>query len=299
MFKHLLIPLDGTRLAEAVLPLGAFLAEKAGAKVTLLHVVERAAPAAVHGDAHLTSAEAAEAYLQEVAARAFPPGVTVERHVHGRQIADVAHSLADHAEEMEPDLILMVTHGRPRLMQRLFGTIPQKVIRQTATPVLLVHPGPNGEAPGPFQQILVPLDGQSEHEAGLAMAAKVAQLCQAPVRLLMVVPTRGLLAGAQAATGQLLPAATSELLDLAIESGVEYLRGHVEALQQQGVSASGAVARGNPQTVVDQTARDCHADLVVLGTHGTAGTEAFWAGSLSAKLIGQLPASFLLAPAHG
>src|SRR3972149_3250339 len=66
MFRHMLVPLDGSRLAEAVLPVTAAFARALGAKVTLLHVVEPAAPTTVHGDVHLTQAE-------EAVARGTPP----------------------------------------------------------------------------------------------------------------------------------------------------------------------------------------------------------------------------------
>ena len=60
MFKHLLVPLDGSRLAEAALPAAILVAQKSGAKVTLLHVIERNAPKSVHGNVHLRTAEEAE-----------------------------------------------------------------------------------------------------------------------------------------------------------------------------------------------------------------------------------------------
>jgi nucleotide-binding universal stress UspA family protein len=50
--------------------------------------------------------------------------------------------------------------------------------------------------------------------------------------------------------------------------------------------------------VIRLTAARLAADLIVLGTHGTAGVDAFWSGSLGQKLLGRIPASFLLAPAQ-
>jgi nucleotide-binding universal stress UspA family protein len=298
MLKRLLIPLDGTHLAETALEVAAYLALKAHASVTLLHVVERDAPAAVHGETHLTSAEDADRYLERIARECFSSELEVTWHVHRRQISDVAHSLADHADELEPDLIVMATHGRPRFTHWLFGTIPQQVIRRTPTPVLLVHPCSERVVAAPFRQVLVPLDGQPAHEAALPLAAEIAGLCQAPLRLAMVVPTRGTLAGSTAAVGQLLPAATSELLDLAEQSGTRYLAQHVEGLNARGLNAAAAIARGDPTEALPQMIHQYHADLVALGTHASAGTAAFWSGSLGQKLIGRIPTSFLLVPVH-
>lgn len=299
MFQHLLVPLDGSRLAETVLPMVAFLASRAGARVTLLHVVERAAPAEVHGDRHLRSAEDAEHYFERIARDALPPEIPLRWHIHRREIDDVAHSVADHADELEPDLIVMVTHGRRRVMQWIKGTIAQQVVQRTPTPVLLLHPGPEETVPVPFRQILVALDGQPEHEASLPVASDIALLSAAPLRLVMVVPTRDALDGSRAATGQLLPAATEEVLRMAEQSGEQYLARHVARLRDAGVSAAATLARGNPVDVLRQTIAKHAADLVALGTHGTAGTQAFWSGTLSQRLIGRVAASFLLAPASG
>jgi nucleotide-binding universal stress UspA family protein len=60
MFKHILVPLDGSQLAEAALPIAESLAGVLGAKVTLIHIIEKGAPGQVHGQPHLRdSAEAA------------------------------------------------------------------------------------------------------------------------------------------------------------------------------------------------------------------------------------------------
>ena len=71
MFKSILVPLDGSHLAEAGLPAAASLAEKLNAPVTLLHVIEQNAPEAVHNERHLKLPQEAEAYLQGLAEQIF------------------------------------------------------------------------------------------------------------------------------------------------------------------------------------------------------------------------------------
>jgi len=297
MFRRLLVPLDGARLSEAVLPMAAFLAQRSGARVTLLHVVEQRAPSKVHGDRHLTTAEEAGQYLAEVARRHFPASATVDWHVHRREIADVAHSLADHADELESDLVVMLAHGHGDLRRWLSGTLAQQVLRQAPTPILFLRPDAKGQITVPFHCILVPLDGQAHHESGLPVAATLARLASAAVQILMVVPTFTTLGGVHAASGQLLPSATREILDLAEREGAEYLQRHLERLKQEGIVVSAAVARGEPASVIPAIAESFHADLVVLGTHGSAGIEAFWAASVGQKLFDRIPVSFLFAPA--
>lgn len=298
MFSHLLVPLDGSQAAETAVPVAAWLAEKAAARVTLLHVIERHAKAEVHGQRHLTEAAEAERCLQQIARERFSPGTAVDWHVHTEQIDQVAQSVAEHAKELTPDLIVMLSHGERRLAHRLFGTIPQQIVRRTLTPILLLHPDAAGRVAMPFRRIVVPLDGREEHESVLVPSADIARLCGAELRLVMIVPRLGEVEGDHAAAAQLLPAATTAMLDIAERGGVDYLAQLVARLRGQGLACSAAVARGNPLKTLSELIEKEGADLVAMGTHGAAGAEAFWSGSLGQKLIDRTAASFLLSYAR-
>ena len=147
MFKHILVPLDGSHLAEAALPAAAYLAQKLQVPITLAHVIERDAPSKIHGEPHLANETEACAYLDRVAARAFPTELRVKCHVHTSAVSDVARSLVDHAGEFGADLIVMCTHGRGGLRDWLTGTLAQQVLSLGTTPVLLIHPTETGAAP--------------------------------------------------------------------------------------------------------------------------------------------------------
>src|SRR5687768_6738885 len=122
---RILVPLDGSALAEAVLPFAMGLAARAGASITLLHVIEQKAPDTVHGQRHLKREEDAAAYLADVAAGCTAAGVTVDTHVHNPAIADVAASIAEHAAELGADLIAIATHGSSGMRGLLMGDIAQ------------------------------------------------------------------------------------------------------------------------------------------------------------------------------
>ncbi len=296
MFRHLLVPLDGSEMSEAVLGPAGALAALAGARVTLLHVMEHDAPATVHGQRHLTDPAEAERYLRGVAERAFPPGVPVGWHVHPHRTDRLAESLVFHADELHPDLIVMCAHGGVRLRDRLRGNLAQQVIHRRVVPVLVLQPA-KGRACFPFRHLLVPLDGQAPHEQGVVPAAELARLCRARLTLITIIPTVGSLPDGQAATATLLPRATREILDLQVERAAEYLQRHVEHLRAEGLDAAGRVDRGDPARKILRALRaDEGPDLVVLGTHGRAGTDAFWAGSLTPRLLRRARVSFLLVP---
>jgi nucleotide-binding universal stress UspA family protein len=300
MFRHLLVPLDGSRLAEAALPAAAYLAQTLGASVTLVHIIERKAPQEIHGERHLADPDKACAYLDEVASRAFPADLRVERHVHTTEVGDVARSIVEHCCELGPDLIVMCTHGRHVPRDLLLGNIAQQVIALGTIPVLLIQPA-EAEAMPPFacRLLLVPLDGNPTHEHGLPVAAGLARACAAALYLLVVVPTLSTLLRERAATGRLLPGATTVLLDLAQQDAEEHLRRQVAQLLAAGLSVTAEVCRGDPATTIVSTARRVGADLIVLGTHGKTGLDAFWSGSVAPRISSRSRVPLLLVPVRG
>jgi len=300
MFKHILIPLDGSTLAEVVLPAAHYLARILGAHVTLIHILERGAAASVHGERHLTEAREADRYLAEIARRTFPAGTPVSRHVHAEAMESVARGIVDHQAEFAPDLILMCTHGRGGLRELLFGRIAQQVVASGRTPVLLMRPhGKRPEEPFRCRTLLAPTDGKPAHERGLDLAFELARAANASVRLLAVVPTMEKLAGRQAATGRFMPGTTRAILQIAEEQLATYLGGQASRGQSLGVAVSASVGRGDPATVIAEAAASTDTDIIVLGTHGKAGAEAFWAHSVPAKVLGKTARPLLLVPVTG
>ena len=297
MFEHLLVPLDGSRLAEAALAAAAYLSKTLGARVTLIHVIERGAPQEIHGEQHLSNPAEASAYLDEVAARVFSPGVRVQTHVHTTEVKDVARSIVEHTNELGPDLIVMCTHGQGGLRTWLLGSIAQQVIALGVMPVLLIQP--DGAAATPAfacRRLLVPLDGNPDHEQGLVVASALARACAADLHLLMVVPTLGTLSGEPGATARLLPTATSTWLDMSEEDAGAHLYHRANGLQAMGLGTTTEVCRGDPANAIVRTAQRMEADLVVMGTHGKRGMDAFWSGSVAAQVSSRSRVPLLLTP---
>ena len=298
MFKHLIIPLDGSRLSEAVLPTAVHLARRLSASVTLVHVIERNPPKQIHGETHLSLPGEAETYLDEVRQRYFPPEIAVDQHVHTVAIADVAKSIVEHAHEFGSDLVVMCTHGKSGLKRWLFGPIAQQVSAMRI-PVLLVRPEPGGVAPqpngGPF---LVPLDGTEVREAALPIAATLAKAYGASLKLLMVIPTPGTLSGAATTSRILLPATTKAMLELATEDSLDYLNGLARRLSAEtGVPVSGLVTQGEGGKLIAHEALCCGADWIVMGTSARTGMDAFWSGSVAPKVSSRVYRPMLLIPA--
>ncbi len=296
MFKHILVPLDGSTLAEAALPAAVSLAHTFKAPVTLLHVIEQDAPAEIHSDHHLTEAGEAEAYLADTARRFFPPKIKVNLHVHTAPVEDVARSIVDHSsDELQPDLIILCSHGNSGMHDLFFGNIAQEVAAASGTPVLLIKPD---ETISQFklQHILVPLDNESIHDKALPPAEALAKAYKAELILLCVVPTLGTLAGEQAAVSNMLPSAAAAYLDIAEEMALDHFKRHLNLFKKKGLPATAEIARGDPAQVISKTAENISADLIVFGTHGRAGLDAFWNRSVAASVARKTQMPLLLLP---
>jgi nucleotide-binding universal stress UspA family protein len=292
---HLLVPLDGSALAEAALPAGIRLGRALPAQVTLLHVMERSAPATVHGHAHLDDAAEAAAYLTGVQARFADAGVVAEIHVHPNPEGDVAASIAEHAAEFGADLIVLCAHGEGGLSGWWSGAMAQQVIRRVAPPVLLVRPRPDGSAP-PFapESVLVALDGGGEGEAALPPALTLARATAANLMLTVVVPTVGTLPGDRAATAIFVPSATAAALDLEQDVAAAYLDDLAARLRPTGAVVATAVVRGDAVREVAALAERIGPNILALATHGRAGLDAFWSGSVGSRVVAKATGPLLL-----
>ncbi len=293
-FTRILVPLDGSSLAESVLPAAYAVAERCGATITLLHVMEHNAPQTVHGEPHIGDTEQAHRYLREVGDRYQEGSVPTELHVHENKEHNVPRSIAEHVAELHVDLIALATHGSGGLRGFLFGSIAQQALRQTTVPVLLVRPE-TGEVPsGGFKRIVVPLDGTPQAHHALPVAVMLAVASVAALHLVRVVPTVSTIPSSSGAA-TFSPSATAALLDIEGEeanTALSALRAEIPS----SVPMTQEVRRGDVVEELLAGVEHVNADLVVMSTHGRAGVEGLWTGSVASRLIGRLTRPVILVP---
>ena len=296
MFTHILVPLDGSHLSETALPVAISISEAFKASVTLLHVIELDAPAEIHRDRHLTTAQDAEEYLAGVARRWFPEKKKVDWHVHAAAVSDVPGSIVEHTTgEFDHDLIILTSHGNSGTHDLFFGNIAQQVATDSGIPVLLIKPAEINPA-FKVRNILVPLDNESVHDQALVPARELAKAYGAELDLICVIPTFGTLSGEQAAAGQMMPATTAAYLDITEDIAREHFQAHLDDFQKEGIPSSAEIARGDPAAMILKTAEARHADLIIFGTHGRAGLDAFWNRSIAAGVARRTAIPVLLVP---
>lgn len=136
--EKILVPLDGSALAEAVLPHVEELARPGGATVLLLRAVEaHTLPGADPTEAQIKVVEEGETYVAEVAERLRATGVqNVETSVW---YGPPAYAIVEAARLQRVDLIAMTTHGRSGLGRLIMGSVAESVVRGTTIPILLIR----------------------------------------------------------------------------------------------------------------------------------------------------------------
>jgi nucleotide-binding universal stress UspA family protein len=298
-YRHLVVPLDGSRLAESVLPAVAALVRGLKASVTLLHVLERGAPARTHGDRHLVDRREAESYLAGIARRAPLGGLRVSWHVHPDDAGGLARALAEHEKEFGHDLVVLCTHGRGGGRRAVMGSVAQQLVNAGTVPVLVLRPPvPGSPAVRSFRSILLALDADPRHgETAIDAAAELARPFGAAMHLAVIVPSFGLRLGRWMLTGRLLPSTTAALLDQSVLDAERLVEKRCSLLGKAGVRADARVLRGDPVRMLVRAAVEVDADLVALATHGRSGARALFTGSVASRVARLCRRPLLLAPA--
>jgi nucleotide-binding universal stress UspA family protein len=146
MYRHILVPLDGSRLSECVLAHVTALARDCSVeRVSVVRVVEPMNP--VVGDGYVFEPERIQAideaerkiseeYLSNVVRGLSRDGIHVEAHVLSGRVAE---TLTNFAEGTSVDLILMATHGRSGITRWMLGSVAERVMRSSCVPVLMVR----------------------------------------------------------------------------------------------------------------------------------------------------------------
>ena len=289
-FRSILVPLDGSALAEQAVPLAASIAQRARGKLhlTLVHQLGSApvdaAAAKLFTSIELATRKSERAYLRGIQARLREGGTRLSSAV--TLTGAPGSELARYVREVGIDLVVMATHGRGGIRRAWLGSVADYLIRALEVPVLLVRPQEGRPAPARpprVAEILVPLDGSPLAEEALDAAARLARILDAEVALLQVVPP--VLLGTDLALP--LPSTYDEELTATCrQQAQDYLDDIVERMHAQGLRATGvAIVGWNPADAILDVARPERVAVVALATHGRGGLRRLVLGSVADKLV--------------
>lgn len=288
MYRRILLPLDGSALAERAEPYAAALARQFGAELILVRAVQLFAFPDVDQEARQVGAiNQASEYLMRRAAALRRQGVEVSCVVH---YTDPVRTITDEARLRDVDLIVMATHGRLGSIRWPLGSVANAVGRATATPLLLVPLSDleNGTPPGSLGPILVPLDGSPLAEHALTPALGLARRFGATVHLVQVIPLP--LAAAS------WPAAQSQTWTAEQRTQAErYLQRLAQRFAEAEVPVQPVVQVGQPAEILVRYALANNIGLIVMSSHGQGvGWSRQIYGSVANDVLLATPASVLL-----
>ena len=284
MFKNILVPLDGSPLAEAALPYARALVARTGARLTL---VRAAHYASLLGDVAVDqyrAVEQAEDYLAQLAERLEFEGLRAEARVPFGGSA--AEWIVEESEIRKADLIVMATHDRIGPDRWLHGSVAEAVVHHSTIPVMLVQSTEADLFARRFQAdrpvLIVPLDGSELAESAFLVAQKLAKATAARVVLLGVVPEPGQLVAGEG--GAIVTYTGAQHAELEANAWA-YLEGSVGRVATSGIVVDTAVRFGDAATEIAAAARECGAAAVVMATHGRTGVLRSILGSVAGGVL--------------
>jgi nucleotide-binding universal stress UspA family protein len=255
MYKRILVPVDGSRLSEQILPHVGWLSRKTGANVALLRVIdkEEERPEAV---------ASVERLAHDVPAT---PICAVNS-------GGVVQTILDEAARVAGTLVAMTSHGRSGLMRAILGSTAFDVLRTGQEPVLVFRP-PDGDPPtafsGAIERVVVPLDGSEHSESILPAAGEWARWLGARIVVASVLEP-GAAAG--------FPA--GDVVDSS------YVRVRASQLaQRHGIDVGWEVLQGDPKQAIPAFVRSLPNTMLAMTTRGRRELQSVLVGSVAAATL--------------
>lgn len=300
MFRQLLVPLDGSSLAEEALGTAAVIARAANSPIDLATVLE---PLAFGGfdDAPWSTAEwVARQHYVEATARELSAGASV--NATGTVLrGSPAEKLSERARTIGADLIVMTSHGRTGISRAWLGSVADTMIRRSEAPVLVLRPEAHPMHPSllhrSFAHVLVPLDGSALATDILPAAIALATTTKARMTLLRIVSPLPLISAYETT----LPLGYAPFIRdqeatakyaATVRKELESTAAHLSETTGLAVDAKVVIDDKAAQAIVDFT-RATAADLVAMSTHGR-GASRVLIGSVSDKVLRSCNVSVLM-----
>ena len=292
MFEKILVPLDGSPLAERALTPALALAQQGHGEVILLSVPYAKQIVVEDWDNYgfdqslEQSQQELTAYLEGLKAKKAQPDLTLKTVV---EVGDEASVIVDMAVDEEIDLIVMATHGRSGISRWMLGSITERVLRHAPCPVLVIREDK------PLSHILITLDGSALSECALDPGMEVASRLGGHVTLLSVETSR-----------DIDPAFTTELDKIeaglgarTIEDFYHRTESYLQSLARKWQADLEQVIHIAPKTgPIAQAILDFieteDVDLVVMATHGRTGLRRWVYGSVTEKVMRQAKCALLI-----
>ncbi|MDH5695582.1 MAG: universal stress protein [Dehalococcoidia bacterium] len=294
MWEKIIVPLDGSNLAELAIPYAEALAGVFGSEVVLVCVCEPAESQYCHMH---------QLYIEKMAGqmkdRIKDYGIGVVAVSPVVLTGEPAGEIIDYAEKNNIGLIIMASHGRSGIMPWAMGSISNKVTHKTGTPVLLIRarvPYPEVDRRQILNKVLLPLDGSEAGEAAVPYIQELIARLESEVILFGVVP-----AGQHVRTvgGLDFVHYPEEHLELIKAEAKEYLERVYHRLSGGKGSVRIELKVGDVAHEIIKFAEETNAGFVAISAHGHSGIGKWVFGSIAHKILHASNTPVLLVKAPG
>jgi nucleotide-binding universal stress UspA family protein len=289
LINHILVPLDGSSLAECVLPHVIAIAPVTNARVTLLHVMQplqngRGSSAVDPIEWHLQK-QNSEKYLEQVASQMNKSGILGVEHIILE--GGPASSVVDFARNNNVDLIVLSTHGQSGLSGWNVSSVVQKILLRSYKSILLVRaymPPSAGMTKVRYKRLFIGMDLSPRSEFVLPYAISLAQFHKSQVLLETVIE--------KPKTINRFPLSEEDIklinsfVEKNFQAAARYLKQLVTQFSMKELKLKAHVSIGESAiTVLHDLAEESNADLVMLAAHGYTGEKRWPYGSVATSFI--------------
>ena len=279
MFEKILVPLDGSALAERALPLAAQIAEGSGARLVLYRVVPYftvlAADPLLYEEMNRMGEDEALSYLRRIR-NDLADSIAADTVC---EVGSAADSILQYAQDRAVDLIVMSSHGRSGLNRWVYGSVAERIMSQASCPTLIINANQPAGQPAP-KKVLVPLDGSPLAEKALAPALELVKALGPQLHLLRVT-TSGHMRFETDSTAEIF----ADIEDTEVVQAQDYLQEQADSLDIANVWPAVNVAKASvAESIIDYAAKE-GIGLIVMSSHGRTGLQRWVYGSVAEKVL--------------
>jgi len=306
MYKTMLVPLDGSELAEVVFTYAKELAGRLDLDLTLFHVCtpEEQELASMHRAYVERAVETIRQQSEAVQQMTQSRGKAIKT-VGELAVGHPADEILRYADENDIDIILMATHGRSGVGRWAMGSVADKVLRVSKVPVWLARAAIPEEVlydKWPSRTLLVPLDGSESAESVLPHAEALAKQRGAElveVVLIRVCEPPFITVDYPEATMRLTWEEHVKHIKSAFKTGCErYLQGVAKRFSDAGLKVRSEVLLGEPADEIISYATKSPFNLIAMSTHGRSGPKRWAYGSVTDKVLHGVTSPIFLVRPH-
>lgn len=272
MYEKILVPLDGSDLAEAALPAVKEIARTLGSRVMLLNVC----------DMSEDKCDVYQDYLNMLALKVTEE--TKKKSSATLAHGDAAAEIVKYIDANKISLTVMATHGRSGISHWAIGSVAEKVVREANRPIMLLRSQQQcASDTAILSKIIVPLDGSKIGEAALRYVEALAKKANTEIVLLHILEKQYHFATAADSYVQ-VPYSSAEMKPAKVAAQA-YLGSVANRLAKKGLNVRTVMREGKAAESIIDFAQQSGINLIAMSTHGRSGISRWVFGSVTDKII--------------